>query len=242
VRLPRWAGPDGYRIAYLEDGVLRVVAGDGSGDHPLARGVAPVAAAWQPGRGHRLAFVAGDGRVTFAQADSRRVLWRAGTAAPGSGRDAPRRLEFSADGRRLIAARRRAVEVLDTRGRLLARLAAPAGTAIIAATLSPDGRRVAVSLRDGTRRAGTIATWSIRGSRRARVLLDAPGAFAGLTWAPDGAWVLAAWPGGDQWVFLRSGPRAGVAAFAGIAAQFDPASETASGFPTVEGWCCAKRP
>jgi hypothetical protein len=239
VRLPRWAGPDGYRIAYLEGRVLRVVAGDGSGDHALARGVAPVAPAWQPGRAHRLAFVARDGRVTFAEADGRRVLWRAGGPGRHAGRDAPRALAFSGDGRLLMAAGRREIRILDARGRLVRRLPAPANTTITAASVSPDGRRLAVSLRDAIRRAGTIATWSVRGSRDPRVLLDAPGTLSGVTWSPDGAWVLAAWPGADQWAFLRSGPRAGVAAFSGIAAQFDPASTAATGFPTVEGWCCA---
>ncbi len=49
VTLARWS-PDGYRVAYLAGGSLRIVAGDGSQDHPLDGGVAPVTPAWQPTR------------------------------------------------------------------------------------------------------------------------------------------------------------------------------------------------
>src|SRR5690348_12203582 len=33
---PSWFSPSGYRVAYLSTGTLRVIAGDGTGDHLLA--------------------------------------------------------------------------------------------------------------------------------------------------------------------------------------------------------------
>ena len=47
VACPRWS-PDGYRIAYLA-GTLRVVAGDGTGDHGSPAARTHVAPAWRPG-------------------------------------------------------------------------------------------------------------------------------------------------------------------------------------------------
>ena len=37
----------------------------------------------------------------------------------------------------------------------------------------------------------------------ARRLFAGAGTFEQLTWAPDGSWVVVAWPAADQWVFLR---------------------------------------
>src|SRR5204862_17785 len=68
VRDPRWS-PDGYRIAYRAGSSLRVVAGDGTGDHLLARDIAPVAPAWRPGGDHVLAYVTPAG----ARSEERRV-------------------------------------------------------------------------------------------------------------------------------------------------------------------------
>jgi len=61
VSEPRWSAccdkpyPD-YRIAYLSGDDLRVVDADGSDDRLVARRVAPLAPAWQPG-GHVLTYV-----------------------------------------------------------------------------------------------------------------------------------------------------------------------------------------
>jgi hypothetical protein len=45
---PTWYSPSGFRLAYLSGRQLRVVAGDGTGDHQLASKVASVAPAWRP--------------------------------------------------------------------------------------------------------------------------------------------------------------------------------------------------
>jgi hypothetical protein len=77
VRFPRWGGTKtDTRIAYLSQGKLRVVGGDGRGDRlldPLAGEQAP---AWQPGSGHRLAYVRRDGTVRVVNADTGAVLNR----------------------------------------------------------------------------------------------------------------------------------------------------------------------
>jgi len=74
-RYPAWTGTrTDTRIAYLAGGRLRIVAGDGTGDHAVAR-AALVQPLWKPGRvvvyangGHTLAYDARSGRRTTAQA------------------------------------------------------------------------------------------------------------------------------------------------------------------------------
>jgi hypothetical protein len=97
VRDPRWYVPTGYRVAYLSAHSLRVVAGDGTGDHVLATGVASVAPSWQPGSRYRLAYVTRAGMLVIRGADSKHVTWTTSL----SGR--PRELAWSSDGRRLLA-------------------------------------------------------------------------------------------------------------------------------------------
>lgn len=94
VRLPRWGGTrTDTRIAYLSQGSLRVVGGDGTRDRLLDRQAAPRAPVWQVGRGHRLAYARRDGTVRIVDVDSGAVLDRDAPAAlegPGT----PRRVEL----------------------------------------------------------------------------------------------------------------------------------------------------
>jgi hypothetical protein len=77
VRFPRWGGTrTDTRIAYLSRGALRVVGGDGRGDRLLDRLAAERAPAWQPGRGHRLAYARRNGTVRVVDADTGAVLAR----------------------------------------------------------------------------------------------------------------------------------------------------------------------
>jgi hypothetical protein len=71
VSEPRWYPPSGYRVAYLSASNLRVVAGDGTGDHLLAARVANVAPAWRPGHKYQLAYVGRGGRLVVRDADTR---------------------------------------------------------------------------------------------------------------------------------------------------------------------------
>jgi hypothetical protein len=65
---PSWA-PSGYRIAYRSGDDLRVVAGDGTGDELIARGVAPVTPAWRPVGDSKLASAQGGHVLTYVEGD-----------------------------------------------------------------------------------------------------------------------------------------------------------------------------
>jgi hypothetical protein len=75
-----WGGtPTDTRIAYLSGGTLRVVAGDGTGDHAIG----PADRfRWLPGRGHRLAVFAGR-RTWVVDADTGAVIFREPVPAAG---------------------------------------------------------------------------------------------------------------------------------------------------------------
>ena len=84
VRFPRWGGTEtDTRIAYLSQGQLRVVGGDGKGDRLIDPQAATEAPVWKRGRGNRLAYARTDGSVRVVDVDTRKVL----------DRDAPQALE-----------------------------------------------------------------------------------------------------------------------------------------------------
>ena len=70
VAFPRWSY-EGFRIAYLSGGTLRVITGDGLRDWGLGAADPGVAPAWKPGT-HEVAWVGRDGDVRIADADSGR--------------------------------------------------------------------------------------------------------------------------------------------------------------------------
>jgi hypothetical protein len=77
VRFPRWGGTrTDTRIAYLSQGVLRVVAGNGKNDRLLDRTAASRAAAWRPGPGHVLVYARRDGTVRAVDVDTGVMLSR----------------------------------------------------------------------------------------------------------------------------------------------------------------------
>ena len=77
VRFPRWGGSaTDTRIAYLSDGMLRVVGGDGKGDRLLDARAAQRPAMWRPGRRHVLVYERRDGSVHAVDVDT-------GAAVPG---------------------------------------------------------------------------------------------------------------------------------------------------------------
>lgn len=229
---PSWYGPSGYRVAYLSAHQLRVIAGDGSGDHVLAADVAHVAPAWRPGHPYQLAYLNPRGGVVVRDGDTARLLWMA--RVPGA-----RVLQWSADGGRLLVLSPTVARVYSGAGRLLAHVTAGAHARLLEASLSPDGRRLAV-VRSGATQVVSIASLTSQAPSMRAVLTGA--GIRQLVWAPDNRWLLVSWPAANQWVFVRVSGAPRIAAVSRIEQQFGGASmrrgSTRPGSPQLEGWCC----
>jgi hypothetical protein len=219
VAFPSWAGTEtDTKIAYLTGSRLHVVAGDGTDDvdaggMPAAARVAP---AWRPGRGFVLAYADTRGRVTVYDAASGAVRFRT--------RPIPAIVSLDWSPRdRLLVVTAGGVEVYGAQGQRFRRVRLPG---VVAAAFSPDGRRIAI-LRRGE-------VFLVDTSRRTtRRVFAGAGLLDGLSWSPDGRWLLVGWPAADQWVFVRSdGSR--LRAVSNVSEQFRSHS-----FPRIEGWCCA---
>ena len=66
----------------------------------------------------------------------------------------------------------------------------------------------------------------------ARVIFSTAGELRGLTWSPDGRWLLSGLPEADQWVFVRVSGGHRIAAVSNVSSRFE-------GFPRLAGWCCS---
>ena len=224
---PRWFSPTGYRVAYLSGNQLRIVAGDGTGDHVLATRVASVAPAWRPGRPYQLAYLTAGGRLFVQDGDTGRTLWSARPGFP------VHELAWSADGERLIAVSPERVIVYASSGTLLASEAAPGGAPVVDAALSPDGRTLATESA-GASNVVTVEDVLARHPLARRVLAGA--GLRQIAWSPDGRWLLITWPAANQWVFVRIVGAPRISAVSRIAQQFSVGATIR--FPTLEGWCC----
>jgi hypothetical protein len=225
VRLARWNGQDGFRIAYLEGSDLRVVDGDGTGDRMLADNVATVAPAWRAGPTHVLAFATDRGAVAAVGADSGRKVF---TTRPGEGV-----VSLQWVGPDLLVTRPDRLQLLGDSGRPLWTWTPPPGSRLRSATAAPDGDRIAAVVGEGR----TSRVLLISRDRGSRVLFAGPGTFAPPSWSPDGRWLLLPWRSADQWLFLNPGSgTAKLHAVANVAAQFSPGQATAAPFPSVAGW------
>ena len=210
--LPRWTGTEtDTKIAYLARRQPRVVAGDGSGDEPLcAVSSRRAAAAWRPGQGFVAALLAPSGAVNVSNVDSCVQLWQS-EPIPGASL-----VEWSTDAARLLVVAGDRVRILNGRnGKAIAGL-----------------RGVEAAFRPGTREPALIR----RGEGTSEVVLGnatlfrGAGELRGLTWSPDGRWLLVGWPAADQWVFVRA-DGGSIRAVANVSRQFRSES-----FPEVEGW------
>ena len=232
----RWSPSPGFRIAYREGSTLRVVAGDGTGDRLLARGVEAVAPAWLPREGRTVvAYARADGTVRVVDVDSGRELLRT-PRAPGV-----REVFWTPEG--LVAARTtREVRVHDRRGRLLrAPVAAPRREVVAAVPLTGAwivyaeyNRRADETqlVREACFGPGPcIAIGPSRFFRGAGRLRD-------LTLSPDGRWLLAGWPDADPLHFLRLPSVQKIVAVDDVRREFDPGGAGAAAFPRLSAWCC----
>lgn len=224
---PEWYPPTGYRLAYLSGRELRVVAGDGTGDHLLAAGVAKVAPAWRGDHPYELAYVSGQGRLVVRDADTGALLRSAKTSSPIT------RLAWSDDGKRLLAVSRTAARVYAANGALGWSVALSRDAAAIDASLSPDGHSLAL-LQQGSGGDIEVLNLDDRQPRPHRVL--AGKGLRQVAWAPNGKWLLVSWPAADQWVFVRVAGAPRIAAVSRIAQQFS--ARPGQAFPQLEGWCC----
>jgi hypothetical protein len=232
----RWSPDPGFRVAYRAGGELRVVGGDGTGDELLAPRVAPVAPAWRPGQRHVLAYWTPGGAVRVIDTDTGRLAFR----VPPVGSD-PVGLEWSGDGKRLLATFAGGARIYDRRGRSIGALTGR----LTDAAFRPGGHEeIAVLLRRPSRVRPTsqvVLASPETPVKRLAPLFSAPGALTGLEWSPDGGRILVGWRDADSWLFIP--PDAGrVRSVAGISATFAPGEAAGGSFPAIAGWCCADLP
>jgi hypothetical protein len=230
-----WSSDEGFRVAYIAGGALRVVTGDGVTESAVGF-AADVPPAWQPESDpasaiHRLTYVDRDNQVMNVATDSGKVLWRTQKySAP------VRSLEWSADGERLLVVAGDFATIQNADGGTF--LKGPIATGVEHASISPDGSEVAVvsSGPRGTELSLYSETAPVRRLYSSgRQNPDAR--FGPPVFSPDGEWILLPWPEADQWLFVNTKDER-VTAIADIARQFDANSKGKAGFPDVAGWCC----
>jgi hypothetical protein len=232
---PSWFAPSGFRVAYRSGSSLRVVAGDGTGDHLLAIGVAPVAPAWRPDHAYQLAYIR-NGQVVMRGADSGRVFW----TRPA---DSAIELQWSANGSRLLVLTRRDARVLSANGQTQTTIKLGGANPLVTGSMSPNGTTLALVRQQGVQIAHLAPGSAARGAALASAL---PGAgIHDATWSPDSRWLLISWPTANEWVFLATGDKPHLKATSQIAQRFGQPRTTrllhrsgGTELPELEGWCC----
>ena len=154
--------------------------------------------------------------MTVYDTDAGSVLFRVA-------RRSPKAIEWSHQDRLLVVTQT-GFEVYGPQAQRFRRVTVPG---IVSAAFSPDGRQIAVLTKSEVRIVDTA-------NRRSRRVFAAAGPLDGLAWSPDGRWLLAGWPGADQWIFVSADGQP-IRAVSNVSEQFRSRS-----FPRVEGWCCAK--
>ena len=220
---------EGFRVAYLNGTQLRLVVGNGQGDHVLVPRVRPVPPAWRPvGPQHVLAYVGARGVVHVIDADSRREL---GSFREGS----PEELLWSSDGALVAARSSGLISVYRPDGvrvtGISTRSLSVVPHSIPAAAFAPSGHTLAFATYDARANRSSIFL-ELLGAGRERKLFTGPGHFTRLVWSPDRRWLLVAWPDANQLFFVRTRGPHKVLAVSDVRRQF-------GGFPNPAGWCCA---
>ena len=240
-----WA-PGCCRVAYRSNGGLWVVAGDGTDNHELTKGVAAVAPDWMPvpydietqRSPNVLAYVDDVGRVVTIDADTG-ARSRAVRAL-----DDPIAVDWL-DRRRILVAGRDSLAIVDNkdgsvasldvtlRGRIRSVALSPAASsfALLTESREPDGSRIRSSL--------VLVTLKPAGEvDRARPVFTGLGRYDGPVFAPDGSRIELGWPEADQWRFISPEREVAPVAIGEIKRQFDPGGRRGGSLPEIEGWCC----
>lgn len=223
---PRWSseGTGDERVAYLARATLRVIGGDGRGDRALARRIGRVAPAWRP-RTHVLAYVDGTGRVVVRNADTGAVQWAS------VAQQHPSQLEWSRDGRYLLARGPSSITVFNYSGKQRLTPLGPGAAPVVDAAFLPSSHALAFVQRT----AGRSSVWFYPQLRpdatAARRVFTGAGDFDRIAWSPDARWLLLSWRSADQWLFIRSAAVRKVIPVSGIEEAFGPQA-------VLAGWCC----
>ena len=224
---PRWEGTmTDTRIAYVAASGLRIVAGDGTGDHLLDAYAGDVPPAWDPARLHTVAYYSG-GAIVLRRADGP-LVWRAAIKV------IPSDLEWSTDGRYLAVVSPKQIVLIDRRGRVH-RTISMLGAELRQAAFKPGTHDVAVVVRAAGRSEVRIVDIDRPG--HARLLFAGPGTFGDVEWSPSGDWLLVNWPDANQWVFIKGKQ---VRAVANIRQQFARADGLGPMLELSGRWCCSK--
>jgi hypothetical protein len=229
---PRWA-PSGFRVAYRSGDDLRVVSGVGTNDHLVAEDVAPIAPAWRPTTGTKLAEGAPE-QVSFVDAtgDARLVDADTGRDVPGMIPSVPPRvgeIAWSADGEEFAMLAGRTIRATGGMYRV------KRDARLLDFSLAPSEDELALLERS----SGISTIRRIdpgRGSDATTTLFAGPGRIEGLTWSPDGRWLLAGWRDANQWLFIDVDRPRRLVAVDEIAEQFDSRE-----FPEVSDWVLPQR-
>ena len=247
VRDPVWA-PSGYRIAYREGLGVAVVAGDGTEPRVLAAG-SRAAPSWRPPpegvdaryAPNELTYFSNDAIRTMDVDSEPHVTEIWFRALP----DQPREIDWVSPDR-LVLTFAHAVRVYDRSGRLVREVPIPRETLVGQVAASPDGTRLAIVLRQTSRRGepqGRLMLARIEGGAlRQRTVFAGSGTFGRPFFSPDGSRVLLPWLDTDQWLFISPADDQKllrrVIAVGDIARGFDPGGRGPAPPPRVEGWCC----